>query len=94
MHLPPLLSRPYPYLLAFILLSACASAPPPGGHGTASTLSQASAGAPRCEHRVPREVCAKCNPALVPSFKAAHDWCAEHGVPESQCYDCHPDLTF
>jgi thiol-disulfide isomerase/thioredoxin len=43
---------------------------------------------------VPREVCAKCNPALVPSFKAAHDWCAEHGVPESQCYDCHPDLTF
>jgi thiol-disulfide isomerase/thioredoxin len=43
---------------------------------------------------VPREVCARCNPALVPKFKAAGDWCAEHDTPESQCFACHPDLTF
>jgi thiol-disulfide isomerase/thioredoxin len=79
-----------------LLLGACASGPPAGaGHGTVSDLSAAtSADAPRCEHRVPREVCARCNPALVPKFKAAHDWCAEHGAPESQCFACHPDLTF
>jgi thiol-disulfide isomerase/thioredoxin len=80
-----------------VLLAACASSAPPAasGHGTASALSTPkTADAARCEHRVPREVCTRCNPALEPQFKAAKDWCAEHGVPESQCYECHPDLTF
>ena len=39
-------------------------------------------------HLVPEALCAKCNPALIPGFKAEHDWCAGHGVPESQCALC------
>jgi thiol-disulfide isomerase/thioredoxin len=83
-------------LLIPLLALACASTPRSSGdHGTITTLSAASSpGAARCEHKVPKEVCTRCNPALVPTFKAAKDWCAEHGVPESQCFDCHPDLTF
>lgn len=80
--------------VAGLLNAGCASSPPPQ-HGTITTLSAATTkNYQRCPHNVPREVCAKCNPALVPQFKAAHDWCAEHDVPESQCFQCHPDLTF
>jgi thiol-disulfide isomerase/thioredoxin len=64
-------------------------------HGQLSSLSVASrADAAFCEHRVPQETCTRCNPGLIPRFKAARDWCGEHGVPESQCYTCHPDLSF
>lgn len=81
--------------LLALLLSACASTAPGAGHGTASDLSAPkTAGAPRCPHGVPREVCVRCDPSLAPQFKAVHDWCAEHDVPESQCLACHPDLTF
>jgi thiol-disulfide isomerase/thioredoxin len=73
----------------------CASGSAGAQHGTISNLSAAPAGsALRCAHRVPREVCARCSPALVPRFKAVNDWCAEHDRPESQCLICHPDLTF
>src|SRR5262245_55492825 len=83
-------------LLCLLLgaLPACASqsASP---HGTLSSLSAArSADSVFCEHKVPKEACTRCNPALVPKFKAAGDWCAEHAVAESQCFTCHPDLTF
>lgn len=44
------------------------------------------------EHQVPESACTRCNPALIPAFKATNDWCAEHGLPESQCLACHPDL--
>jgi hypothetical protein len=44
------------------------------------------------EHAVPESRCTRCNPKLVPAFKATNDWCAEHSVPESQCLVCHPDL--
>jgi len=44
------------------------------------------------EHAVPESQCTRCNPALVPAFKATGDWCEEHGVPESQCTKCNPDL--
>ena len=78
---------------ALLALVGCATAPVQ--HGTITTLSAASTpDAPRCEHAVPREVCTRCNPHLVPKFKAAKDWCAEHDVAESQCFACHPDLTF
>jgi thiol-disulfide isomerase/thioredoxin len=91
--------RPSPTAIApfFILLVlACASVTPPEtGHGTVTDLSAASSpDAPRCPHGVPREVCARCNPALVAKFKAAKDWCDKHDVPESQCFACHPDLSF
>jgi thiol-disulfide isomerase/thioredoxin len=85
-----------PIVVLGVLPGACATtSEPPGSHGKVTTLSAAQTpDAPRCEHKVPREVCARCNPALVPKFKAAHDWCAEHDTPESQCFQCHPDLTF
>lgn len=44
------------------------------------------------EHGVPESQCTKCNPGLIPAFKATKDWCAEHGVPESQCTKCNPEI--
>ena len=44
------------------------------------------------EHDVPESQCTRCNPSLVPAFKATGDWCPEHGLPESQCLQCNPDL--
>ena len=43
------------------------------------------------EHGVPEAVCTKCNPTLIPVFKAKGDWCEEHGFPESFCPICHPE---
>jgi thiol-disulfide isomerase/thioredoxin len=80
-------------LTAFVA-SACASSVPVK-HGTITTMSAAtSQDSPRCEHKVPKEVCTRCHPELDAKFKAAKDWCVEHAVPESQCFECHPDLTF
>lgn len=44
------------------------------------------------EHEVPESLCTRCNPSLVPAFKATGDWCEEHGLPKSQCLACNPDL--
>ncbi len=44
------------------------------------------------EHQVPESMCTRCNPALVPAFKATGDWCAQHALPESQCLACNPKL--
>ncbi len=64
-------------------------------HGKITTLSAASSeNYERCPHKVPKEVCTRCNPHLEAKFKEAKDWCGPHGVPESQCFKCHPDLTF
>jgi hypothetical protein len=41
---------------------------------------------------VPESQCTRCNPALIPAFKATKDWCAEHSLPESQCTKCNPEL--
>jgi thiol-disulfide isomerase/thioredoxin len=86
--------RPCSLALAALVAAGCASSGPTT-HGKITTLSAArSPDSPRCEHRVPKEVCTRCNPELVSRFKAAKDWCVEHGVAESQCFECHPDLTF
>ena len=61
----------------------------PAPAGSASSTAQANG---RCEHGLPKALCTKCNPSLVPVFKAKGDWCEEHGVPESQCKLCNPDL--
>ena len=45
------------------------------------------------EHAVPESQCTRCNPSLIPAFKATNDWCAEHGLPESQCLKCNPKLV-
>lgn len=44
------------------------------------------------EHAVPESQCTRCNPSLIPAFKATNDWCQEHGLPESQCKACNPGL--
>lgn len=44
------------------------------------------------EHGVPESQCTRCNPDLIPAFKATKDWCPEHGLPESQCKICNPGL--
>ncbi|MCA9611680.1 MAG: hypothetical protein H6721_10375 [Sandaracinus sp.] len=44
------------------------------------------------EHQVPESLCTRCNPTLIPAFKASGDWCEEHGLPESQCLICNPEL--
>ena len=70
--------RPVVLVLSLAVAAGCASSRPTT-HGTITTLSAAtSADSPRCEHKVPQEVCTRCNPALVPKFKAAKDWCVEH----------------
>jgi hypothetical protein len=52
-----------------------------------------AAKAAKCEHGVKKAVCARCNPKLVPVFKAKGDWCGDHQVPESQCVKCNPRLA-
>jgi hypothetical protein len=44
------------------------------------------------EHGVPESQCSRCNPDLIPAFKATGDWCPEHGLPESQCKICNPGI--
>lgn len=45
----------------------------------------ASEGAMCDEHRVLEAICTKCNPKLVPIFKAKGDYCEEHGFPMAVC---------
>jgi hypothetical protein len=45
------------------------------------------------EHEVPESQCTRCNPALIPAFKATRDWCEEHQLPLSQDKVHNPDLV-
>ncbi len=45
------------------------------------------------EHNVYEDECTRCDPALIPAFKAKGDWCYEHNVPLSQCTICNPSLA-
>jgi thiol-disulfide isomerase/thioredoxin len=79
-------------LIGFV---ACGTTQAPTKHGTMSDLSRPSSERVElCEHKVPKEVCTRCNPQMVAKFKSIGDWCPEHDVAESQCLLCHPDLTF
>jgi hypothetical protein len=64
-----------------------------GRAGEPTAAAGTVAKADKCEHGVKRAICARCNPKLVPVFKAKGDWCGEHGVPESQCAKCNPKLA-
>jgi len=44
------------------------------------------------EHGVPESACTRCDPSLIPAFKAVNDWDREHGVPMSQCLKHNPNL--
>ena len=45
------------------------------------------------EHAVPESQCTRCNPDLIPAFKATNDWCEEHQLPLSQDAIHNPDLV-
>lgn len=67
-------------------------APSPGAEASAAP-SPAPSGEDWCgEHAVPESACTRCDPSLIPAFKATKDWCEEHELPESQCLKCNPDL--
>lgn len=44
------------------------------------------------EHQVPESLDTRCNPALIPAFKATGDWCKKHGLPLSQDKKCNPNV--
>jgi cobalt-zinc-cadmium efflux system membrane fusion protein len=55
------------------------------------TKSAPAEGAMCEEHGVLEAICTKCNPKLIPVFKAKGDWCEEHGFPMSVCPIHHPE---
>jgi cobalt-zinc-cadmium efflux system membrane fusion protein len=81
------------YLLLVVALTACDdSGSARATAGEAATNAPANATDGMCkEHGVLEAVCTKCNPALIPVFKAKGDWCEEHQFPESFCPICHPE---
>jgi len=44
------------------------------------------------EHQVQETMCTRCDPSLIPAFKASGDWDEMHGLPKSQCLKCDPTL--
>jgi hypothetical protein len=79
-------------VLGSVLAALVAFAASPA-HAADPAPAAATEKAERCEHGVKKSLCARCNPKLVPVFKAKGDWCGEHGVPESQCVKCNPKLA-
>jgi hypothetical protein len=90
-------------LCAVVLSIGCSKPGNESGKGAPGAAATAAAHAPAdvkpgsyedwCdEHGVPESQCTRCNPALIPAFKATKDWCEEHGLPESQCTKCNPGL--
>lgn len=89
-----------------LVLSGCGETAPssPASAAAAPAASPAAAGvhavaaAPGShedwcgEHAVPETACTRCDPKLIPAFKATKDWCPEHGLPESQCQKCNPNI--
>jgi hypothetical protein len=82
-----------------LLLLACGASPLLSTPSPKSEVAHAEAGVRPgshedwcAEHSVPESQCTRCDPSLVPAFKATGDWCPEHGLPESQCLACNPDL--
>lgn len=82
--------RVRPTILAiFVVAAACGSK-----HETAKEepAAKEAAGEGMCEeHGVLEAICTKCNPKLIPVFKAKGDWCEEHGFPMSVCPVHHPE---
>lgn len=73
-----------------VLLGACQQSPTPAGREQPDTsvAPVATTDAALCPHGVPQALCTKCNPSLIPVFRARGDWCEEHGFPESICPSC------
>src|SRR5688572_3404626 len=75
-------------MIALLALGAC-------GSERATSVEESRApgepGAMCSEHGVLEALCTRCNPALVPVFRARGDFCEEHQLPESICPICHPE---
>lgn len=89
------MTRWWSFLLCLVVLvgaPTCKEQPEPqqAPEGPAPAGSASATASGRCEHGLPRALCTKCNPSLVPVFKAKGDWCEEHGFPESFCPICKP----
>ena len=79
-------------LLLTLAATACGWNAAPKAQEDKSTASAGVAEDAFCsEHGVLEAVCTKCNPALIPVFRAKGDWCEEHQFPESFCPICHPE---
>lgn len=81
-------------ILGFAVVAAgCGNPESTGRKGKEEPAAQKAAveGAFCTEHGVLEAVCTKCNPALIPVFKAKGDWCEMHGFPESFCPVCKPE---
>ena len=66
---------------------------PPTGEGHADATVVAGSYEDWCaEHGVPESACTRCDPSLIPAFKAVQDWDDEHGLPMSQCFKHNPNL--
>lgn len=74
-----------------VLLAVTSCRGSPGTEPAQASVASADADGMCKEHGVLEAVCTKCNPALIPVFKAKGDWCEEHGFPESFCPICHPE---
>lgn len=79
------------WLIAVLLTSSCGEKSSSKSEEVAAK-SEAKEGAFCEEHGVLEAVCTKCNPKLIPVFKAKGDWCEEHGFPMSFCPIHHPEL--
>ena len=84
-------------LIAMVCLGACeGKAPHASDHADDHAPAHATPSSHEdwCgEHQVAESMCTRCNPSLIPGFKATKDWCEEHQMPESQCLACDPDLV-
>ena len=85
-------------LLLPLLAAACRESGSDAQDSGQKAQAAASASDPRAgrcrEHGVPKPLCTKCNPALIPVFKARGDWCGKHGFPKSFCPVCDPNAQF
>jgi hypothetical protein len=90
-------------LLTLIIVAVgCSKRSEQSGHSEDASKASATHAAPGVvpgsyedwceEHQVPESACTRCDPSLIPAFKATKDWCEEHGLPESQCFACNPNL--
>ncbi len=80
-------------LIVATVMAVTSTLASPSSAGEPTAPAGTVAKAEKCEHGVKRTICTRCNPKLIPVFKAKGDWCDEHGVPESQCAKCNPKLA-
>jgi cobalt-zinc-cadmium efflux system membrane fusion protein len=78
-------------ILGFTLIASACGSDEPETKAVATAGAAAAEGEVCAEHGVLEAICTKCNPKLIPVFKAKGDWCDEHGFPESVCPICHPE---